>query len=111
MTITNNELGRRTAIFLLVLAFISVSLQAEAQARSNQARNAGRIMHGDDATWSQGPWAVSIRRLRDPNDGDSWMHFCGGSLVSPHVYEISGEKSVLWRHDDTRPRWVVTAAH
>ena len=102
----------RIIIMVLVAAAVTMSVHAEPQPRSNQARNAGRIVHGEFVRWGQGPWAVSIQRLAAVADSPSAerVHYCGGSLVSP-VVDRERARIVGWRHGDTRARWVVTAAH
>lgn len=111
MTMARNVLYTRVAVSLCLACLVAVSVEAEPQPRSSQARNAGRIVNGEFAKFGDGPWAVSIRRPGDANDQDSWIHFCGGSFVSPYVYTINGTRAIEWRHDDTKPRWVLTAAH
>ncbi|XP_027718506.1 tryptase alpha/beta-1-like [Vombatus ursinus] len=46
-----------------------------------------RIVGGVDAQEGECPWQISLRT----NVGDSWIHYCGGSLIDPS--------------------WILTAAH
>ena len=103
---------KRLYLTIALIGAITLGVHAQQQARSNEARSAGagRIMHGEFIKAGQAPWAVSIRMQTDPDDPNSSGHFCGGSLFSP-VLSKDLKRVVSWRHDDTKPRWVVTAAH
>ena len=76
---------------LFALLAMSCGLAGPVLAADDAGKNSEMIVNGVPIEEGQIPWQVSLTRSwTDPN-GDSWVSWCGGSLIAP--------------------QWVLTAAH
>ena len=83
--------GRSIWCQLFALLARSCGVAGPVLAADDAGKNSEMIVNGVPVEEGQIPWQVSLTRSwTDPN-GDSWVSWCGGSLIAP--------------------QWVLTAAH
>lgn len=88
-----------------LLEAVSASAQ---QQRADLARTEPRILYGTAVLAGQGAWAASLRAPTPANPKGA--HICGGSFVDPR-YDAGKRRVVSWSPSQTRPQWLLTAAH
>lgn len=76
---------------LLVLLGVSCGLAGPALAADDADKNSEMIVNGVPVEEGQIPWQVFLTRSWTDANGDTWVSWCGGSLIAPE--------------------WVLTAAH
>jgi secreted trypsin-like serine protease len=83
--------GRSIACQLLATLSVSCGLAGPAFAADNSGKSSEMIVNGVAVEEGQIPWQVFLTRSWTDANGDSWVSWCGGSLIAP--------------------QWVLTAAH
>jgi secreted trypsin-like serine protease len=83
--------GRSIACQLLAILSVSCGLAGPALAADDSGKNSEMIVNGVPVEEGQIPWQVFLTRSWTDENGDSWVSWCGGSLIAP--------------------QWVLTAAH
>lgn len=83
--------GRSIAYQLLALLALSCDLAGPALAESDAGKSSEMIVNGVPVEEGQLPWQVFLTRTWTNDKGESWVSWCGGSLIAP--------------------QWVLTAAH
>lgn len=96
-------------LILTVCIALTIPSAGGAQSRADLARVSPRITNGVAVPSGQGAWAASIRRPAT-EDPSRYVHFCGGSFVSPK-YNAATRRVEDWSGGNNSPQWLVTAAH
>ena len=83
--------GRSIFCQLFALLALSCGVAGPALAADDAGKNSEMIVNGVPVEEGQIPWQVFLTRSWTDANGDSWVSWCGGSLIAP--------------------QWVLTAAH
>ena len=83
--------GRSIALQFLALIGLSCGLAGPALAGAGAGTDSEMIVNGAPVTEGDLPWQVFLTRTWTEDNGDTWISWCGGSLIAP--------------------QWVLTAAH
>ena len=83
--------GRSIWCQLFALLAMSCGVAGPALAAEDAGKNSEMIVNGVPVEEGQIPWQIFLTRSWTDPSGDSWVSWCGGSLIAP--------------------QWVLTAAH
>ena len=83
--------GRSIICQVLALLGLACGLAGPAPAADDSGKSSEMIVNGEPVEEGQIPWQVFLTRSWTDAAGDSWVSWCGGSLIAP--------------------QWVLTAAH